>query len=128
MNIKDTKVLLAESSAICSDLTQRYLNDMWIEKITVVNNGTQAVALAKQELYDLIIINTRLKELGGEDAATQINENLKEKAPKMICFTGDLIIKKKDAFDAVLMKPMIKDEFNQRVLEVLAGKSNKKTL
>lgn len=69
-----------------------------------------------------------MKELGGEDVATQINEDLKEKAPKMICFTGDLIIKKKDAFDAVFMKPMIKDEFNQRVLEVLAGESNKKKL
>jgi CheY-like chemotaxis protein len=64
------KVLVAEDNQINALLINKYLTT-WLIDTTLVVNGKEAVAALQTEQFDLVIMDTRMPEMDGYEAARQ---------------------------------------------------------
>ncbi|NIJ54051.1 response regulator [Dyadobacter arcticus] len=69
-------VLVAEDNPINALLLKKYLK-AWALEARVVNNGKEAVAALKEQRFDLIIMDTRMPEMDGFQAAQIARTQLK---------------------------------------------------
>lgn len=74
------KVLVAEDNPINALLLRKYLK-AWRLEATIVSNGREAVDQLRQEVYDLIIMDTRMPEMDGFQAAKYAREGLRVTTP-----------------------------------------------
>jgi CheY-like chemotaxis protein len=111
-DIKDLKILVAEDSGLSFVLTQAL-----IERLTGVNpdravDGQQAVNMAENGSYDLIIMDQMMPKLSGIEATRMIREALPEwKQPFIAGLSGattpvDLVNYEAAGMDRFLAKPM----------------------
>jgi len=74
------RVLVAEDNHINSLLINRYLT-AWLIDTTLVGNGKEAVAAIEKDQFDLIIMDTRMPEMDGFQAAQIIRKEMGVKTP-----------------------------------------------
>jgi len=74
------KVLVAEDNHINAMLITRYLS-AWLIDTMVVNNGKEAVEAVQSRDFDLIIMDTRMPEMDGFQAARCIRMEMKISTP-----------------------------------------------
>ncbi|SEI96294.1 PAS domain S-box-containing protein [Dyadobacter koreensis] len=74
------KVLVAEDNHINSLLINKYLTT-WLIDTTLVVNGKEAVDAVQNEEFDLIIMDTRMPEMDGFQAASFLRKELKVSTP-----------------------------------------------
>ncbi len=76
-----TRVLLAEDEPINQEVSVMLLEDVGFE-IDLAADGVEAVNLARQKPYDLILMDIQMPNLNGQDATRAIRaESLNTKAP-----------------------------------------------
>ncbi|MDD2742578.1 MAG: ATP-binding protein [Rhodocyclaceae bacterium] len=76
-----TRVLLAEDEPINQEVSMMLLEDVGFE-IDLAADGVEAVNLARQKRYDLILMDIQMPNLNGQDATRAIRaESLNTKAP-----------------------------------------------
>lgn len=71
MSMKGTKVLLAEDNEVNVFLAKSIMEN-WHFKVDVAQNGLEAVRLATENTYDIILMDIQMPELSGIDAAELI--------------------------------------------------------
>lgn len=86
--------------------------------VTTAENGKQAVRLAKQQDFDLILMDIRMPVLDGYEAA-KIIKQIKPHIP-IVALTASVMVDeferaKRDNFDGYLRKPVLKAELFQEV-------------
>jgi CheY-like chemotaxis protein len=68
---RSLRVLLAEDQLVNQRVAQRMLEKLG-HKVTLANNGKEAVALWKPGLFDLILMDVQMPEMDGFEATTAI--------------------------------------------------------
>jgi signal transduction histidine kinase/ActR/RegA family two-component response regulator len=72
------KVLVAEDNSINVVVIRRFL-EKWEVHYKIARNGKEAVELACNEDFDLVLMDIHMPEMNGEDATTIIRENTSKK-------------------------------------------------
>ncbi len=118
------RVLVAEDNVI-NQMLVRTLLELGNYEMLIVDNGRQAVAAAEVEIFDLILMDVRMPEMSGLEAARAIRERkgLNENTPilAMTANIGDT--ERRDCQDAgmndLIEKPIDRLYFLSRISEAL---------
>ncbi|MEI8380211.1 MAG: response regulator [Planctomycetota bacterium] len=123
---KSKSILLAEDSLINQKLAIGLL-ERWGHRVTVANNGVEAVSLSESGTFDLILMDVQMPELDGLDATRSIRLREQQSGGHLpiIAMTahamkGDRELCLAAGMDGYLMKP-IRAEQLFRQIEDLAG-------
>jgi PAS domain S-box-containing protein len=112
------KVLVAEDNPINALLLKKYLK-AWQLDATVVGNGREAVDQLRQEFYDLIIMDTRMPEMDGFQAAKFARDTLRVLTPILSLSATVLPEEVAQALEAgmndTLSKPFEPEKLHQKI-------------
>ena len=101
-------VLMAEDNPI-NQLVQRRMITQLGHSCRVVNDGVEAVAAAREEAYDVVVLDLQMPRLGGLDAAKEVRKLPRH--PWIIILTADVTADTREAcartdIDDFLTKPV----------------------
>lgn len=72
-NLKGLRILLAEDNIVNQKVMERFL-ELWDIKITIANNGQEAIDFVTQKNFDLILMDLQMPEVDGYEAASEIRK------------------------------------------------------
>jgi signal transduction histidine kinase/ActR/RegA family two-component response regulator len=120
IQLSGLRVLLAEDNKI-NTLVATKLLQRWGIQADLAKNGVEAVALAEQKKFDIILMDIHMPELNGYDATLAIRKKGLNATSAIYALTADISAKVQQQyigyFDGFLHKPI---EVN-RLYEVLSG-------
>jgi CheY-like chemotaxis protein/anti-sigma regulatory factor (Ser/Thr protein kinase) len=121
-------ILVAEDDVINQLLISEMLNELG-HKVTVVENGKKAIEEARSENYDLVLMDIRMPEMSGDEAASIIKSTVSKKVP-IIALTADVIDSKtyqkdKSNFDAIVTKPIDWELLLSEIKKVITSYKNR---
>lgn len=113
------KVLLVEDNHTNAFIARAFCKKYGLD-VEWVTDGVQAIEKAKEQQFDLILMDNQLPYLGGIDATRVIKQELKLSAAVYAC-TADGMESTRDAFIAagaeyVLVKPLKETSLNQALV------------
>jgi PAS domain S-box-containing protein len=118
------KVLVAEDNPINALLLRKYLK-AWELDAVIVGNGKEAVEQLREELFDLIIMDTRMPEMDGFQAARFAREELHVTTPILSLSATVLPEEVAQALEAgmndTLSKPFEPEKLHQKIELLLSG-------
>jgi CheY-like chemotaxis protein len=114
---KKLRVLLAEDNPVNQKVATRLLERRGHE-VTVANNGLEAISLAEQDAFDLILMDVQMPEMDGLEATARIRAIQKESgvyvpiiAMTAYAMTGDREKCLNAGMDGYVNKPINPEEF-----------------
>ncbi len=117
--LRDKRVLLVEDNAVNAALARRFLADLNM-KVTLAENGPQAVEQASAQHFDVVLMDLQMPEMNGFEATQVILAQLRERAPPIIACTASVLDQDKQAcLDAGMVDHIAKPIRRERLLEVL---------
>jgi CheY-like chemotaxis protein len=124
---RSKSILLAEDSLINQKLATGLL-ERWGHRVTVANNGNEAVQKSGSLPFDLILMDVQMPELDGLDATRQIrareagtSEHLPIIAMTAHAMKGDRELCLEAGMDGYLMKPIRAEQLFRQIEEVSTG-------
>jgi CheY-like chemotaxis protein len=81
------RILIAEDNVVNQKLTERVLNKLGYKPVIVIS-GQQALDAARQQLYDLILMDVQMPEMDGLESTRQIRRS-EIKQPIVIAMTAN---------------------------------------
>ena len=124
---KSKSILLAEDSLINQKLAVGLL-ERWGHRVTVANNGVEAVRLTGERQFDLVLMDVAMPELDGLEASRQIRQRESESGGHLpiIAMTahamkGDRELCLTAGMDGYLMKPIRAEQLFRQIEEVSGG-------
>ncbi|RDH81381.1 MAG: hypothetical protein DIZ80_14935 [endosymbiont of Galathealinum brachiosum] len=126
-NIVSGRILLAEDNQDNQELVSLYIRTAGAE-VDVANNGQQAVEMAKQHNYDLILLDMKMPVMSGLEAAALLNEQAC-KSPIVALTANAFEDMAEDCINAgcrgFLTKPIDRSRFYQVLRKYLAASPDK---
>jgi CheY-like chemotaxis protein len=98
-------VLVAEDNPVNQKLITRMLNRLDL-KVTVANNGKEALSMLQIENYDLVLMDMQMPEMDGCTASKYIRTQLLMDLP-IIAMTANALLQHRDKFFAAGMNDFI---------------------
>lgn len=103
--------LVAEDNPVNQIVLTKLLKESGY-KVTMVNNGRDAVDAALAEHFDAILLDILMPEMRGDEACSLIREELSPNCPRLIAVTAndlsdDVVRYKQAGFDAIVSKPIV---------------------
>jgi len=84
-DVKSLRVLVVDDSRFARKFVTRVLNSLGIERITQVEDGSQAIEHIKQNTYDLVITDYNMPEVNGKELTEFIrNESDQSHVPVLM--------------------------------------------
>ncbi len=116
------RVLIAEDNDLVAMTLEDQLNDLGYHIVGVARTGTEAVALARQHTPDLAILDIKLPELDGTEAAQQISAERPLPIIMVTAFTDRETIRKAERAGALgyLVKPVMPEALQPAIDIALA--------
>lgn len=118
-------ILLAEDGP-ANQLLAKALLERWGHRVTVVNNGLEAVTAMENDPYDLVLMDVQMPEMDGLEATREIRrmEQMSNRHTAVIAMTAHAMAGDKEkclsaGMDAYLSKPVRKAELYQCLLNSL---------
>ncbi|OKL41424.1 PAS domain S-box protein [Pontibacter flavimaris] len=110
----EIKVLLAEDNEINIFLAQAIL-ESWSAQVEVARNGREAVEMATQRLYDVILMDIQMPEMSGIDATQEIRKLSEEQhaAVPIIALTANALKGDAEKYLAAGMNDYISKPFEE---------------
>lgn len=120
-SMKNKTALVAGISHSCNYIAKSYLNAMWManKNIHLSEHGDEALATAQKQLFDIIVVDANLPEVDGIALAKKVREQYKWSSPKIIGYSSYLPDDMENIFDANVMKPSTRKEFETTLMDVL---------
>nr|WP_320190285.1 response regulator [uncultured Desulfobacter sp.] len=122
-------VLVVEDTAANVIVIRTLLNKLGLD-VTVANNGQEALALYKQETFDLIFMDLRMPTMDGFEATRAIRayEKTNGKYTPIIALTADVVAKTKQEIedadmDGVVLKPFKRNDIVTVLTHYFSGKT-----
>jgi CheY-like chemotaxis protein len=84
------RILLAEDNVVNQKVALKILDRMGY-RVDVASNGREALAVAQQRRYDVILMDVQMPEMDGVEATTRIREQLRENRPWIIALTANAL-------------------------------------
>lgn len=121
------EILIAEDNIINQKLLLSIL-DMLGYKADAVADGRDVLRTMREKSYDLVLMDIQMPEMGGEETATQLHDQLKENAPKIIAVTAYAMAGDRERYiaagmDGYLSKPFKIEELVNEIRRVVEKKS-----
>lgn len=123
--IASKKVLVVDRDDTNSMLAEKFLELTWIpkENIVLAKNWAEAVELAKNELFDVILMETALPWMNAVEVSQEIRAQHTSNSPKIVAYTANAFITRDlqatEAFDGIMIKPINRENFSAKILEIL---------
>jgi CheY-like chemotaxis protein len=120
------KILVAEDNQANQFIIKAILEKR-NHKVTLVENGEQAVELATTELFDLVLMDMVMPIMDGVTAAEVINDELGEHAPPIIALTANAGLSDKEkclnaGMKEVLTKPLNSALLDEKIASIINSK------
>lgn len=127
---RSKSILLAEDSLINQKLAIGLL-ERWGHRVTVANNGMEAVRLTGEQSFDLVLMDVQMPELDGLDATRQIRERERKTGEHVpiVAMTahamkGDRELCLSAGMDGYVMKPIRAEQLFRQIEEVSGTSPN----
>ncbi|MCI5055468.1 MAG: PAS domain S-box protein [Flavobacteriales bacterium] len=122
-DLSGMKVLLVEDNKI-NQFFATSLMEPWGLKISIANNGKEAVELVGKESFDLILMDIQMPVMDGMEATKKIRDELKIKTP-IIALTANAIKGDEEKYLAIgmddyLSKPFEAEDLNQKITKYMS--------
>ena len=88
--IRGAHVLLAEDNKINQQVAEELLGQAGV-KVTIANNGKEAVAQLEKEMFDAVLMDVQMPEMDGYEATQTIRKNLEFKDLPIIAMTANVM-------------------------------------
>ncbi len=121
IDFHDFRLLLVEDADVNRMMIRQFLENWWPLQCIEASNGEEAINLARQSSFDLILMDIRMPVIDGYEATRQIRKiNGYEKVP-IIALTADVSQKVKDEkdnglFDDIIVKPIDTEVMQRSVI------------
>ena len=122
-SFSNLSVLVAEDNDINQVVAKSLLEDLGL-KVVLANNGKQAVELAHNQDFDLILMDLHMPEMNGSEAAFALRQaNI---TIPIIAFTAAVVVEEIDkalasGMDGYLTKPVNRSELYATLTKYLGG-------
>ena len=107
--LDDLKVLAADDNLANRNLLEAMLKPLGVA-LTLAENGTGAVRLAREQTFDVILMDVHMPDMNGADAASQIRQESRNRATPIFAFTADTGFdpraSRNAVFDGIVHKPL----------------------
>lgn len=87
--VEDINVLVVDDSAMSRMYISRILRNMGIDHITMANDGTEAVSLMEQSLYDLVLTDFNMPEMDGQRLTEHIRNHTDQSTIPILMVTAE---------------------------------------
>lgn len=128
----NTRVLVAEDNMINQFMVSKMLKD-WNVEVGIAENGDKAIALLKEEHFDLVLMDTHMPGINGYQAARIIRMDLEEpmrSVPIISLSASAFEHEQMEALSAgmndVLPKPFEPHELHAKMVKLLKSKAEAK--
>lgn len=123
-DIEDIAVLLVDDSPLALKYISKVLNDIGIENITQVNDGSEAIPLLEQQYFDLIVTDYNMPDVDGLQLTSYIRDKSEQKTIPIILITSEQDSKRLAAIkhagvSAVLDKPFEPASMRDFIIQLL---------
>ncbi len=104
------RVLIVDDDPQFVEMLEFHLADQGYSFLSLMN-GRQAVRIAREQSFDVVLLDVRLRDISGYQVARDISEALGERCPKIIIVTGREVAKERglvllSGATAILQKPL----------------------
>ncbi len=122
--LEKRKILIVDDEAESLDYLKHILLRQSYNVFTA-NNGTDAIALAKEHSPDLIILDIIMPDMEGSEVAAKLHENLSTQEIPIIILSG-VVLRKEDQLQNnlpgckqyVLAKPVVPQELIELIKKI----------
>lgn len=117
-----TRILIAEDNDLVSLTLEEQLKDLGYDVVGIARSGTQAITLANRLSPDLIIMDIRMPEMDGAEAAARIRSQRPVPIIMLTAYADKDTIKRAEAAGALayLVKPINENELPPAINIALA--------
>jgi PAS domain S-box-containing protein len=121
--LDDLKVLAADDNLANRNLLEAMLKPLGVA-LTLAENGTGAVKIAREQAFDVILMDVHMPDMNGADAASQIRQESRNQATPIFAFTADTGFDPKAVrnavFDGIVHKPLTLAVLKKALRETVA--------
>jgi len=123
-DIEDVAVLLVDDSPLALKYISKILNDIGIENITQVNDGSEAITQLGKKYFDLIVTDYNMPDVDGLQLTNYIRDKSEQKTIPIIMITSEQDSKRLAAIkhagvSAILDKPFEPTSIRDFIMQLL---------
>ncbi len=117
-----TRILIAEDNELVSMTLEEQLNDLGYDVVGIARSGTEAVNLTERLAPDLVIMDFRMPEMDGGEAATIIRDRHPVPIIMLTAYADKETVRKAQAAGALayMVKPVNQNELTPTINVALA--------
>ncbi len=123
-DIEDVDVLLVDDSPLALKYISKILNDIGIENITQVSDGSEAITQLREKYFDLIVTDYNMPDIDGLQLTNYIRDKSEQKTLPIIMITSEQDSKRLAAIkhagvSAILDKPFEPASIRDFIVQLL---------
>lgn len=117
-----TRILIAEDNDLVSLTLEEQLNDLGYEVVGIARSGTEALKMAQRLQPDVVMMDIRMPEMDGTEAAARIRNQCPMPIIMLTAYADKETVRKAEAAGALgyLVKPISENELPPAINIALA--------
>lgn len=88
-DVHQIRVLLVDDSALARKFIKRVLNNLGLQKITEASDGSEAINLLQEDMYDLVVTDFNMPEVDGRELTRYIREKSQQSHIPILMVTSE---------------------------------------